>query len=58
MAGIASGDIVEEVGGKPAANVGEFGRLLRAARTQGKPAILLVNRNGATQFFAIVWETE
>jgi Do/DeqQ family serine protease len=53
VAGIASGDIVEEVGGKPASSVGEFGRLLRAARAAHKPAILLVNRDGATQFFAI-----
>jgi serine protease Do len=52
-AGILPNDVIEEVGGKPASNVGEFGRLLRAIRVQKKPAVLLVNRNGSTQFIAV-----
>jgi serine protease Do len=52
-AGIQANDIVEEVGGKPAAGVAEFGRLLRAVKAQKKPAVLLVNRNGGTQFIAV-----
>ena len=52
-AGIQPNDIIEEGGGKPAAGVGEFGRLLRAAKAQKKHAVLLVNRNGATQFIAV-----
>ena len=53
VAGILPNDIVEEVGGKPAADIGEFGRLLRAARMQKRPAVLLVNRSGNTQFIAL-----
>jgi Do/DeqQ family serine protease len=52
-AGIRPNDIVEEVGGKPAAGVAEFGRLLRAIKAQKKHAVLLVNREGTTQFFAV-----
>jgi serine protease Do len=52
-AGIRPNDIIEEVGGKPASNVGEFGRLLRGIKAQKKPAVLLVNRNGGTQFIAV-----
>jgi Do/DeqQ family serine protease len=52
-AGIQPNDIIEEVGGKPAANVAEFGRLLRAAKARSKHAVLLVNRDGATQFMAV-----
>jgi len=52
-AGILPNDVIEEVGGKPASNVAEFGRLLRAVRVQKKPAVLLVNRNGSTQFIAV-----
>src|SRR5262249_31578345 len=36
-AGILANDVIEEVGGKPAANVSEFGRLLRAVKVQKKP---------------------
>jgi serine protease Do len=52
-AGIQANDIIEEVGGKPATNVAEFGRLLRAARTGKRPAVLLVNRNGTTTFIPV-----
>jgi serine protease Do len=52
-AGIQPNDIVEEVGGKPAAGVAEFGRLLRAAKARNKHAVLLVNRDGGTQFIAV-----
>ena len=51
--GIQANDIIEEVGGKPAFNIAEFGRLLRAARTDKRPAVLLVNRNGDTRFVAL-----
>ncbi len=54
---IQPNDIIEEVGGKPAGGVREFGRLLRAAKTNPKnntrTAVLLVNRNGETRFVAI-----
>ena len=54
---IQPNDIIEEVGGKPASSVREFGRLLRAAKTNPKnntrTAVLLVNRNGETRFVAI-----
>jgi len=54
---IQPNDIIEEVGGKPATGVREFGRLLRAARTNPRnntrTAVLLVNRNGDTRFEAI-----
>jgi len=51
-AGIQANDVIEEVGGKPVTSVREFGRLLRVAKTVGKgrTAVLLVNRNGNTQF--------
>jgi serine protease Do len=54
-ANIQANDIIEEVGGKPVTSVREFGRLLRAARSvgKGKTAVLLVNRNGNTQFIAL-----
>ena len=55
--GIQPNDIIEEVGGKPATGVREFTRLVRAARTNPRnntrTAVLLVNRNGDTQFVAI-----
>ena len=54
---IQPNDIIEEVGGRPAAGVREFGRLLRAAKANPKnntrTAVLLVNRNGDTRFIAI-----
>src|SRR5262245_5459721 len=54
---IQSGDIIEEVGGKPASGTREFARLLRAAkantRNNTRTAILLVNHNGDTRFVAI-----
>ena len=54
---IQPNDIIEEVGGKPATGVREFGRLLRAAkanpRNNTRTAVLLVNRNGDTRFVAI-----
>ena len=52
-AGIQANDIIEEVGGKTVSDVAEFGRLLRLARTNKKPAILLVNRNGNTTFYSL-----
>jgi serine protease Do len=55
--GIQANDIIEEVGGKPAAGVREFARLLRQAkanpRNNTRTAVLLVNRNGATRFVAV-----
>ena len=53
LAGIQANDIIEEVGGKTVSDVAEFGRLLRLARTNKKPAILLVNRNGNTTFYSL-----
>jgi serine protease Do len=54
---IQPNDVIEEVGGKPASSVREFGRLLRAAKTNPKnntrTAVLLVNRDGQTRFVAI-----
>jgi serine protease Do len=52
-AGIQPNDIVEEVGGKPATSVAEFGRLLRIAKSNNRSAILLVNRDGNTRFIAV-----
>ena len=55
--GIQPNDIIEEVGGKPAAGVREFNRLLRQAkanpRNNTRTAVLLVNRNGQTRFVAL-----
>jgi serine protease Do len=54
-AGIQANDIIEEVGGKPASNAGEFRRLMTAAKTRNSRgnAILLVNREGNTRFVAV-----
>ncbi len=52
-AGIQPNDIIEEVGGKPAAGVSEFARLLRSAKGRGRSAVLLVNRDGNTRFVAV-----
>ena len=50
-------DVIEEVGGKPASDTREFGRLMRAARSNARnntrTAILLVNRGGQARFVAI-----
>jgi serine protease Do len=54
---IQPGDIIEEVGGKPASGTLEFARLLRVAKANAKSntrtAILLVNHNSDTRFVAI-----
>jgi len=56
-ADIQPNDIIEEVGGKPVTDAREFGRLVRAARTNERnntrTAVLLVNRDGQTRFVAI-----
>jgi Do/DeqQ family serine protease len=55
--GLQPNDIIEEVGGRPATDVREFARLLKAARTNPRnntrTAVLLVNTNGETRFVAI-----
>jgi serine protease Do len=53
-AGIESGDIIEEVGGKAVQSAAEFGKLLRDAKNQRKHAVLLVNNgNGQSRFVAL-----
>lgn len=50
-AGLRQGDVIQEVNRKPVASVNEFDRALRTA--SGGNVLLLVNRNGFTQFIAI-----
>jgi serine protease Do len=50
-AGLRQGDVIQEVNRKPVASVSEFDRAVRAA--SGGNVLLLVNRNGYTQFIAI-----
>jgi serine protease Do len=53
-AGIESGDIIEEVGGKSVQSAAEFGKMLRDAKNQRKHAVLLVNNgNGQSRFVAL-----
>jgi len=49
-AGLRAGDVIEEVGGKSVASVGDFTKLVRDARTRGNFAVLLRNRNGDVAF--------
>jgi len=50
-AGLRQGDVIQEVNRKPVASVNEFDRALHNAT--GGNVLLLVNRNGFTQFIAI-----
>ncbi|HEV2201513.1 MAG TPA: DegQ family serine endoprotease [Bryobacteraceae bacterium] len=50
-AGLRQGDVIQEVNRKPVASVNEFDRALHNA--SGGNVLLLVNRNGFTQFIAI-----
>jgi serine protease Do len=52
-AGLRPGDVIEEVGGKPTATPAELQRQLKAAKEKGRRAVLLVTRNGTSQFVAL-----
>jgi len=53
-AGIESGDIVEEVGGKAVTSAADFAKMLNRAKTDRKHAVLLVNNgNGQSRFVAL-----
>ncbi|MBS1788869.1 MAG: DegQ family serine endoprotease [Acidobacteria bacterium] len=50
-AGLRQGDVIQQVSRQPVTNVSEFERAMKQAA--GKPAVLLVNRNGHTSFAVI-----
>lgn len=50
-AGLRRGDLIQQVNRQPVDNVAEFERLMKQGG--GKPAVLLVNRNGHASFVAI-----
>jgi Do/DeqQ family serine protease len=52
-AGIQAGDVIEEVGGKSVTSPSELQRQLKAAKEKGRRAVLLVTRNGTSQFVAL-----
>ena len=53
-AGIQTGDIIQEVGGKDVKTVADFARLLRDSKTQRKHVVLLVSSpNEAPRFVAL-----
>ncbi len=53
-AGLQTGDIIEQVGGKPVTTASSFSRMLKEARTGRKQhAALLVQSNGQTRFVAL-----
>jgi serine protease Do len=51
QAGLARGDVIEQVNRKPVPNTGAFDRAARAAGDA--PALLLVNHQGATSFVVV-----
>ncbi len=53
-AGLAPHDVIEEVGGKAAADVGTLSRLLKDAKGRGKHAVLLVRRGNNSQFVPLL----
>jgi serine protease Do len=50
-AGLRPGDLIQQVNRQPVSNAAEFERAMK--QTGGKPAVLLVNRNGHTCFVVI-----
>ncbi len=53
-AGLAAGEVIEEVGGRPVSTPSEFASLLRDARTKGKAhAALLVNNGQQTRYVTL-----
>jgi len=51
MAGLRSGDVIQEVNRQPVTSVADFDRALRG--TAGHTVLLLVNRGGTTMYIAI-----
>jgi serine protease Do len=49
-AGLEAGDVIEEVGGKPVSSPEAFQKHIGEAQQGGRHAVLLINRNGNTQF--------
>ena len=52
-AGLQPGDVIEEVGGRAAVSAVQLSTQLKDAKTHGKHAVLLVTRNGNSQFVAL-----
>jgi len=52
-AGLESGDVIEEVGGKSVSTPDGFEKQIKSAADSGHHAVLLVNRDGNTQFVAL-----
>lgn len=50
-AGLRQGDVIQQVSRQPVANVSDFERAMK--QTAGKPVVLLVNRNGHTNFVVL-----
>jgi serine protease Do len=50
VAGIQPNDVIEEVNRKPATSADEFAKLIAAAKSEKKPAVLLVHGQQSTQF--------
>jgi Do/DeqQ family serine protease len=52
-AGLRPGDIIEQIGGEPVADAGEFARTVKSLQGSRKHAALLVQRNGQSRFVAL-----
>jgi serine protease Do len=53
-AGLAPGDVIEEINGEPVANISKYNGLLDSAKSKGdKPVLFLVRREGASRFVAV-----
>ncbi len=50
-AGMQPGDVIEEVNGKPVTAVSDLKAAVKAS--EDRPALVLVNRKGASLFFAL-----
>ena len=50
--GIQAGDVVEQVGNSPVKDTAGFARLVQAQQKQGRPVVLLLNRNGEARFIS------
>jgi serine protease Do len=51
MAGLARGDVIQQVNRKPVSSASEFASLVKQAG--GEPILMLVNRRGSTRFVVV-----
>jgi S1-C subfamily serine protease len=53
-AGLAAGDMIEEVNREPAGNLSKYASLMDQARARtDKPVLFLVRRDGASRYIAV-----